>query len=244
MQPRPRGIKLSQGQRQSGKLDFPVQRLDEAPDLEWFINHLDQPFIFPCDTAWPALERWSSVDYLLSLASDRMVPVEIGSSYTDVGWRQEMMRFESFVDRCLLGPEMGYLAQHDLLSQVPRLEKDLWVPDYCYLPDEVIKNVWLGPAGTVSPLHHDPFHNLLVQVVGSKYVRLYDPQQHLYPREGIMNNTSQVDVENPNLQEFPEFEKTQYTECVLQKGDILYIPPTWWHFVKSLETSFNVSLWF
>ncbi|CAO3669427.1 unnamed protein product [Rhizopus stolonifer] len=97
----------------------------------------------------------------------------------------------------------GYLAQHDLLEQIPRLGKEILVPDYCYLrlelneyyerrPHEVIKNAWLGPAGTVYPLHHDHFHNLLVQVAGSKYIRLYDPHQLVYPLEGIMNNTSQA----------------------------------------------------
>ncbi|KAG1441638.1 hypothetical protein G6F56_011389 [Rhizopus delemar] len=250
----PRGLIPRRRQWQDLELNFPVERLEEQPSFEWFLMHTNRPMIFPSGR-WPAHERWRSLDYLLDLGSDRMVPVEIGSSYTDASWRQEMMRLEDFVDRCLLGDEMGYLAQHDLLEQIPQLGKDILVPDYCYLhlelneyyerrPHEVIKNAWLGPAGTVSPLHHDPFHNLLVQVAGSKYIRLYDPHQSVYPREGIMNNTSQVDIENPNLQEFPEFEKTQYVECILTEGDILYIPPKWWHFVKSLETSFNVSLWF
>jgi hypothetical protein len=32
--------------------------------------------------------------------------------------------------------------------------------------DEVLVNAWLGPIGTVSPLHHDPYYNLLAQAAG------------------------------------------------------------------------------
>ena len=30
---------------------------------------------------------------------------------------------------------------------------------------------------------------------------------------------------------------------VLQPGEMLYIPPRWWHYVKSLSVSFSVSFW-
>ena len=30
--------------------------------------------------------------------------------------------------------------------------------------EDVLLHLWLGPSDSVSPLHHDPFHNLLVQV--------------------------------------------------------------------------------
>jgi len=114
----------------------------------------------------------------------------------------------------------GYLAQHDLFSQIPSLRADIAIPDYCYVPpppphwssalaerhaqnpelEEPLLNAWFGPAGTISPLHVDPYHNILAQVVGRKYVRLYAPREtrRLYPRgeEGgvDMQNTSEVDV--------------------------------------------------
>jgi lysine-specific demethylase 8 len=109
----------------------------------------------------------------------------------------------------------------------------------------VITNAWFGPAGTVSPCHHDPYHNFLAQVVGSKYIRLYAPSEtlYLYPNEGVMNNTSQVNVENPDLSLHPDTLKASFVDCILGPGEILYIPLKYWHFVKSLETSFSVSFW-
>lgn len=34
-----------------------------------------------------------------------------------------------------------------------------------------------------------------------------------------------------------------FQDVVLGPGQMLYIPPGWWHFVRSLSTSFSVSFW-
>jgi lysine-specific demethylase 8 len=51
---------------------------------------------------------------------------------------------------------------------------------------------------TVTPLHRDPYHNVLCQVWGTKLVRMYRAADapSLYPFPGgFLRNTSQVDVE-------------------------------------------------
>lgn len=53
----------------------------------------------------------------------------------------------------------------------------------------------------------------------------------------------QVEVENPDSERFPEFAKAPYLECVLQPGEVLFIPVRHWHYVRSLELSFSVSFW-
>uniref|UniRef100_A0A453L4I9 Cupin-like domain-containing protein n=1 Tax=Aegilops tauschii subsp. strangulata TaxID=200361 RepID=A0A453L4I9_AEGTS len=61
---------------------------------------------------------------------------------------------------------MTYLAQHPLFEQIKELHEDIMVPDYCYAGGGELQslNAWFGPHGTVTPLHHDPHHNILAQV--------------------------------------------------------------------------------
>ncbi|XP_037649536.1 lysine-specific demethylase 8 isoform X2 [Sebastes umbrosus] len=204
---------------------------------------------------WPALNQhpWS-IEYLRCVAGCRTVPVEVGSRYTDEEWSQTLLTVNEFIDRYILNKDevkgLGYLAQHQLFDQIPELKEDIRPPDYCCLgegdEEDITVNAWFGPGGTVSPLHQDPQQNFLAQVVGSKYIRLYSPEDtdKLYPHQSqLLHNTSQVEVENPDTERFPEFADAPYLECVLHPGDVLFIPVQHWHYVRSLELSFSVSFW-
>uniref|UniRef100_A0A6B2L7B5 JmjC domain-containing protein 5 n=1 Tax=Arcella intermedia TaxID=1963864 RepID=A0A6B2L7B5_9EUKA len=206
---------------------------------------------------WPALggaRSWNNFSYLKSIAGMRTVPIELGKNYLDKDWTQTLMPLSTFIDDYILkeSEEIGYLAQTQLLDQIPELKEDIMIPDYCGLSlddsssDEVIIHSWFGPKGTISPIHYDKYHNLLSQVFGRKYLRIYDTDQtpFLYPHQDKLSfNSSQVDAERPDLQLFPLFEKASYKECILGTGEMLYIPPNYWHYVRSLETTFSLSFW-
>ncbi|XP_071451371.1 lysine-specific demethylase 8 [Hetaerina americana] len=220
-----------------------------------------------CLDHWPALSSWSP-SYLAKVAGNRTVPVELGPNYVHPTWGQKLMAVGEFVEQHMVPPEdapphegidkpIGYLAQHPLFEQVPELRNDIKIPEYCCLSEESDSatdaevepdiNAWFGPKGTVSPLHYDPKHNLLAQVVGTKRVILYssDDSEYLHPYEGqMLSNTSQVDPEDPKiLEKFPDVSSAQAWECEIRAGDMLYIPRCWWHHVRSLSTSFSVSFW-
>ncbi|XP_055932207.1 lysine-specific demethylase 8-like isoform X1 [Argiope bruennichi] len=236
------------------QLKYIIKEERNLPQEEFLNNYLKKscPVILTDSIGhWPALSSkcWS-VDYILEKARYRTVPIEIGSKYTDDDWTQTLMTVGDFVGKYIKHKsdqkEIGYLAQHNLFNQIPELFEDVEVPSYITNKDDVDINVWFGPGGTVSPLHFDPKYNLLAQVIGEKYIRLYseDQTENLYPRhDTLLSNTSHVDPENPDLDSFPLFAEAAYQECVLKPGQMLFIPPKCWHYVRSLSTSFSISFW-
>ncbi len=267
------------------QINFPVRRCGALPFWRFFQHVRPEtgaeggPLVITDSMEhWPARRgkrAWNQVAYLMSktMGGRRLVPVEVGRSYTDEGWGQKIITFREFVDGLFIKKntsDIRYLAQHDLFEQIPALRNDISIPDYCFssppVPaikppgkdvapmQEPLLNAWFGPAGTVSPLHADPYYNILCQVVGKKYVRLYMPRDtaKLYPRgidvDGIdMSNTSNVDVEGDERvrdEKFPLFREAPYVETILGEGECLYIPIGWWHYVRSLTVSISVSFWF
>ena len=234
----------------------------DCPSLEKFIKfrNLNQPIkIVNAINHWPAIgdSLWN-INYLSKTIGFRTVPIEIGKRYTDDSWTQTLMTVNEFVKKYISNPNppsVGYLAQHEFQDQFIEIENDFETPEYCYTGEEpcedVATNIWFGPGGTVSPLHTDPRHNCLCQIFGQKYVKLYPQDQtdfvYPFPEAHLMSNTSQLDLEKDFeeiVQEFPKFSEAKGYECVLNPGDMLYIPPKCWHFVKSLSTSCSLSFWF
>lgn len=121
---------------------------------------------------------------------------------------------------------------------------------YCHWPAFFRKpgppRFWLGPAGTVTPLHCDYDDNVFVQIWGRKRIFLAPPHHdaYLYTKEAnALLFGSPFDPEAPDYARFPLARQAALVECVVVPGDMLYVPAGWYHQVRSLSFSLSSNRW-
>lgn len=219
---------------------------------------------------WAAMEYFADLRRLHADAGERLVPVNLGTPLVGyagvVHWPLRKLIEERLLpsNRTHDAPlpagqppdeeahvDVAYMTQHHLLHQQPALQELLAVPPYILGRELSPTNVWIGTRGTVTSLHSDPSDNLLCQAAGFKYFRLYglDQTSKIYATTQRANNTnsfgtSPVRVEAPLPPEHGLAADAAFVEGLLAPGDMLFIPKSMWHYVRSLTTSVSINFWF
>jgi LPS sulfotransferase NodH len=202
-------------------------------------------------SGWRALTAWTP-DYLKSMVGDQMVEIMSGR---DADPKYELnpekhrmaLRFADYIDMVYSGNVTNdyYLVANNMFFQRPETQpllRDFTVFPHYLNPATAGRQcfLWFGPAGTVTPLHHDTSNILMAEVVGRKRYRLIPALQwqYVYNSTGVF---SDVDCENPNLIRHPQFRNATIIEVVLEPGEVLFMPVGWWHHVRALDVSMTVS---
>ena len=103
-----------------------------------------------------------------------------------------------------------------------------------------------------TPTHFDPDENLFCMVDGAKVVTLHHPGDGdcLYP-SGDRNAKSVFSLVDPRLDgaeiaaRFPKTAAARPLEVTVRKGDMLYIPLGWWHFIRALPgRNMSINYWY
>lgn len=111
--------------------------------------------------------------------------------------------------------------------------------------------LWVGTRGNVTPLHYDRNHGLLAQILGEKQIVLFSHEHtsclYPYPSYSEKSHLSRINFRNVKdegelLASYPKFCRAEPYSCVISSGDILYIPPFWWHDVTSRDNCISVTL--
>ncbi|MEM9452978.1 MAG: cupin-like domain-containing protein [Myxococcota bacterium] len=162
----------------------------------------------------------------------------------DANWdahRRELPLAE-YIDR-MLGLDRSndlYLIANNRNTARPQL-RALW--DDVVLPEGWFDEprlprgsaLWLGPAGTVTPLHHDTSNILFCQIHGRKRIVLAPPWATalLDTARGVYNARTPGDLADEGIESI---------ELTLGPGEALFLPVGWWHDVRALDVSVSLAI--
>lgn len=199
---------------------------------------------------WPALSKWS-LEYFDKTFGDRMVEVQIGRERSK-NFEQERekfrrkMRFSDYIAQVrAAGTTNNFYITANNNSANKEALPELWndiVTIAEYLDNRSPANgfFWFGPAGTITPFHHDLTNNMMAQVMGRKRV-LIAPSWDM----PLMRNLRDVycEVDGRTMHHNPDASpgEPQILECCLAPGEILFLPIGSLHFVEALDVSATVS---
>jgi hypothetical protein len=112
-------------------------------------------------------------------------------------------------------------------------------------------NFWVGSGGHVVNLHFDQYENYICMLAGTKRVTLFPPQVlpdiYMGPLDkgpaGAPGSLVKLLAVDPL--KYPRFERVlpHGRVAVLHPGDVLRIPPLWWHHVESFGLNVMVNTW-
>lgn len=231
-----------------------IQRI-VAPTFEKFVEDYiskNRPVIIVnAMEDWVPFEKWS-LDYFREVHGDVTVNIQDGrETNSHYEQNQKYLRkdvlFSAFLDRLKATESSndfymtaGNMSGHkESLPQIFADAENVNIRD-SYFGERPEGSLWIGPRGTVTPLHIDMINNFFCQIVGRKRVRLV-PSWSLPFVYNDYHVYSDVDASAPDFEAHPLFKEATVYDFVVKPGEILFIPVGWWHHLTSLDISVSLT---
>ena len=232
-----------------------IERREHIPADEFFRHYFagNRPVILTGHArTWPAFGKWTPAYFKDAFGAEEIEIVAGRARDPDGDRNYEKYRqkttMSEYVDRVLAA---GASNDIYMIARNKNMTRDALLP---LLADVVFDEhlfdleqvdggttLWFGPAGTVTPLHHDSTNILFCQIYGRKRVVLISPFQTelLFSARGFY---SAYNLEDPDALTSLRAADIAVHEIDLAPGEALFIPAGWWHHVKALSVSITFSL--
>lgn len=229
----------------------PVRRIDSISRQNFEQNHKQPavPVILERLTeTWPAREKWS-LDYLQELAGDVLVPLynsEPSRNRKHQHAPTATLPLREYLQKVHEGEKDLRLFFFNFFHSIPQLREDFSYPDIGLRFFKKLPVLFLGGKGAKVQLHFDIdlADILLCHFGGRKKVYLFAPDQtpYLYRVPFSFSALFDAKIIAPDYHSYPALRYAKGQLAELNHGDVLYIPPGYWHYVEYEEPSMSMSL--
>jgi len=197
---------------------------------------------------WGAKEKWS-LEYFESQAGDEMVKLYDSTPSKDKKLQHaaaQTMPLRKYFDLLRKGEKDLRMFFFNIIDQAPSLQKDFKYPEVGLSFFKRLPVMFVGGKGAKVQMHFDIDYAdiFLCHFGGKKKFMLFSPEQTklMYHVPYSFSALFDVDFENPDYEKYPALRELQGYETELNHGDILYIPPGWWHYVTYEDISYSMAL--
>ena len=212
------------------------------------LNYKDKPYVVKNYAKnWSASKKWT-FNYIKNIkGSNLKVNTVRGNAALGEG-KITSISFKKYISQIVSNKNKTYLTTFYLFKKFPKLIKDI---NYDYIKsNSLFCHVlsWIGPKNSITGFHCDWSETINVQVRGEKIFYVVSPRfnkfMYISDKFERISSTSEVDLKKIKSNKFPLFKKANVIKVHLKKGDLIYIPRGWWHYVRSLKPSIGVSFHF
>lgn len=224
------------------------RNLSKEEFLEEYFKPKKPVIIEDLTSDWPAFKQWD-FEYFRKKAGDIVVPLYDGKPARGrENSHGPAMRipFKEYIDILQKGPTDLRMFFFNLLQNCPGLLEDFKYPELGIKFFKKLPVLFVGGEGAKVVMHYDMdlANNLHFNFVGEKRVVLYPPDQTglLYRVPYSIVSMEIIDMDDPDLEKYPALARAKGFEARLRHGDALYIPSSWWHFIKYETPSLSLTL--
>jgi hypothetical protein len=193
---------------------------------------------------WPATQLWN-LEYFESRIGSELIEIQFGrQGHANYEIERERLvrrlpfdEFLSMVRECHSTNDFYCTAGNNSFNRAvlaPLWEDVVPIPEYLDSDSSADGFFWLGPRGTVTPFHHDLTNNFMAQIIGRKLVKLVSSYETPLMRNNFHCysewHNDDLGAATSNSTEVPHV-----LQCVLEPGELLFLPIGWWHYVEGLD---------
>lgn len=197
--------------------------------------------------SWPAYKKWS-FDYFKEKYGTKDVIINNNKGIVDpkAPQKSETIELKKYIEELENGT-LKYLKLSSLAQKEKSLQLDLdltWLKKFkkIFSFGETFY-MFIGGKNTKTPMHNEFPTTIYIQIHGIKKWVIYRPEDRIFldaitERRPYFFSKHIPDTENSE-NKIARF-ATKY-EIILEPGDVLVVPPFYWHYVENITDSIGVA---